>query len=372
MGSPHSFFHAVSCSGLRPRIANTMATAPKEVAIDMDTEKPKSAVAEAPISWGQIALVVLVLQNASQLLLMNYSRSDTSEPLYLMSTAVVCVEIVKLFSSFGLLWAEQGYDYAAARKELLEKLSNPMDTLKVGVPAIIYVVQNNLLFVATSNLDAATTQLTYQLKLLTTALLSVLMLGKVLSSIQWAALFVLTLGVTCVQLGIMEPSSDDGDHAPSGSQFVGLSAVIAACVLSGFAAVYFEKILKGSNVSIWIRNIQLGAIGSVVAAGGAFWKDGGSIAARGFFSGYNSIVWLLILDFALGGLVVAVVVRHADNVVKGFATSFSVIVCAIFSIMFLGLSPTLLFSLGSVLVLVATFMYSEVKPSALLPKFIVQ
>lgn len=43
-------------------------------------------------------------------------------------------------------------------------------------------------------------------------------------------------------------------------QLIGLSAVIAACITSGFSGVYFEKILKGSKTSLWIRNIQLGVL----------------------------------------------------------------------------------------------------------------
>lgn len=42
------------------------------------------------------------------------------------------------------------------------------------------------------------------------------------------------------------------------SQFVGLIAVLMACVSSGFAGVYFEKILKETSQSLWLRNIQLG------------------------------------------------------------------------------------------------------------------
>lgn len=38
----------------------------------------------------------------------------------------------------------------------------------------------------------------------------------------------------------------------------GFSAVLVASLLSGFAGIYFEKILKGSApVSVWMRNVQM-------------------------------------------------------------------------------------------------------------------
>ena len=41
------------------------------------------------------------------------------------------------------------------------------------------------------------------------------------------------------------------------SSMVGLVAILLACISSGFSGVYIEKILKSSETSMWIRNIQL-------------------------------------------------------------------------------------------------------------------
>ena len=47
------------------------------------------------------------------------------------------------------------------RRTLYETIwVNKMDTLKVGIPSLIYLVQNNLLYVAAGNLDVATYQIT--------------------------------------------------------------------------------------------------------------------------------------------------------------------------------------------------------------------
>ena len=75
--------------------------------------------------------------------------------------------------------------------------------------------------------------------------------------------------------------------------------------------------------------------------------------------------WMFHLTFfftfqAFGGLVVAMTVKYADNILKGFATSISIIVSSVFSYLVLNdLSPGGYFIIGTCLVILATFMYGS-------------
>ena len=46
----------------------------------------------------------------------------------------------------------------------------------------------------------------------------------------------------------------------------GLLCVVVACVLSGFSGIYFEKILKTSDLSLWMKNIQLAVLSVPISA----------------------------------------------------------------------------------------------------------
>lgn len=240
------------------------------------------------------------------------------------------------------------------------------ELLRVSVPALLYVVQNNLQYVAISNLDAATFQVSYQLKILTTAVFSVLMLRKSILPVQWAAILALMAGVALVQLDDVQPSSPsananaDADHGAQ-SMTTGLLAVVSACVCSGFAGVYFEKILKGagSKATLWERNVQMCFVSIFLAGGGLLYNDMEFLQTRGFFYGYRAVVWAAIFTSAFGGLLTAVVVKYADNILKAFATSIAIVLSVIMSIFVFDKMPTGQFVVGAVLVNGAVYVYGR-------------
>jgi len=219
------------------------------------------------------------------------------------------------------------------------------------------VVQNNLLYLALSNLDAATYQVCYQLKIITTALFSATMLQRKFSKTKWLALVILTIGVAIVQTS--GNSADDVEKDSDQNRALGLFAILCAACTSGFSGVYFEKILKGSSTSLWMRNIQMGLPSMIISFITVFAQDGRTIAAKGFFVGYSPVVWTVVVIQAVGGLIVAVVVKYADNVLKTFASSFGIVISCIVSAIFFDFHPNFAFLCGASLVVLSTVLYSK-------------
>ena len=307
-----------------------------------------------------MSLLTLTFQNAILGLSMRYSRTRSGD-MFFAATAVLMAEVVKLMTCLYLVYRAptEGQNNFKKITALLYQtiIQNKLDTLKVCVPSFIYLIQNNLLYVAAEHLDVATYQITYQLKILTTAMFAVLMLKKTLIKTQWFSLLLLILGVILVQLSDSKEvkNSDEGREQ---NRLLGFGAAITACVLSGLAGIYFEKILKSTNdVSVWMRNIQLSLLAIPLGIFVAFVKHSDGIADKGFFFGYDLFVIYLVMLNAMGGLLVAVVVKYADNILKGFATSLAIIITCITSVFLFGFTISLQFSMGAVLVIGSIFLY---------------
>jgi UDP-sugar transporter A1/2/3 len=321
---------------------------------------------DAPSLWGiplkYMSLVTLTVQNSSLNLLMAYSRQmpiEKDQPRYLASTAVLLNELIKLVVCTSMALYTQGFSNTK------EETFSP-DSWKLAIPAFLYTLQNTLQYLAVSNLDAATFQVTYQLKIITTAIFSVTLLRRSLTGYQWFSLFLLTVGIALVQLPaetFTGSSSASSSAAAVGmNSVVGFGAVLVACVLSGLAGVYFEKVLKGSKGSVWTRNIQLSFFSLFPAFFlGVLVKDGSQIQKDGFFQGYNGVVWSTIFCQALGGVIVALCVKFADNIAKNFATSISILISFVASIYLFEFIATVNFIVGAMVVIFATYLYS--KPS---------
>lgn len=306
-------------------------------------------------TWLQFSsLIALTLQSASLKLMTREAR--TQPELFISSTAVLMAEVGKSLVCFGLLFLEEPSVYVFCTK-VSHVWKNPVDSLKIALLAVTYYIQNILFYVALTHLDAVVAQITYQFRVLTTAFCCCIILSKKVTIVQWLSLIVLLCGILLSVSQTYQSESSNGNA--SGNIFLGLSAVLTGCAISSTGSVYFEKVLKDTmDVSLWVRNLQLSLTTIPISFIQTMLTDGDLIERQGFFYGYSPLVWSCVALQVCGGLIVALVIRYADNILKTFATSFAIILVCICSVVILKLPLDPDMILGVILVITALLLYA--------------
>lgn len=116
---------------------------------------------------------------------------------------------------------------------------------------------------------------------------------------------------------------------------LGIIAVSIEVTLSGFASIFFEKVIKADalHLSIWERNFQL-ALGSVpVYIVFMVWENGGEAGLGG---GWSLVAVTVALLGAAGGLLVALSIKYGDAILKTLATTGAIILSSVLDHVFLG------------------------------------
>lgn len=319
-------------------------------------------------------LALMVIQNSSVVLIGRYSRDSVGvDELYVVNHLIIVTELLKfIFSNILEYHVTSGKLFGSIKENIIDV---PLDALKIIIPSLLYLLQNSLLYVALSNLSAPMFQVTYQSKLLTTAVVSVIMLQRRYSVKQWICLTALGVGVAIVVLGASENKPEEtSELKPAQSLSTGLAAVTVACLSSALAGVYFEKVLKKPTsdasgaqkkapVSLWMRNIQM-AFFSVIIGLINQYRMSGENAEKPFLHGFNHWVWAVALLQAGGGLLVAAVIKYADNVLKGLATGVSVVTSTLLSTLLFKTTLTLQFGVGAGIILMSVFFFSNDIPGS--------
>jgi UDP-sugar transporter A1/2/3 len=331
-------------------------------------------------SFKMILLTMMVLQNSSTVLVGRYTRAGIpKEDQYQVNHLILIIELSKFVASCVLEFrTTDGKLWQSIQMHVLNK---PMDALKITIPALLYLFQNTLLYVALENLTAPMFQVTYQFKLVTTAIMSVFMLSRKYSVQQWVCLVMISCGVAMVVLGETKPKEGaDNSDAKYTNLGLGLIAVTFACMSSALAGVYFEKVLKKPATesdedgvktpppSLWMRNMQLAFYTVIIAAvQGMLHSEEGP--PKPYLHGFNSWTWALVILQAGGGLLVAAVIKYADNVLKGLATGVSVVLSSTLSMLLFGTPLSIQFLFGAVFILNAVWFFSNHLPQQLAKMF---
>jgi len=310
-----------------------------------------------------VCLCALVAQNTGLVIVTRYSKAVLKEE-YLASSVVLMMELTKLIFATTCIHLKSEDSFLNKKdwstpKKVFWLIKN---SLVMSVPALCYFLQNILAYTALENLSSSVYGVLQQAKILTAAIFSVILLRKKISLTKWRALILLFLGATLVEHHTFQ---EHGDNA-SGNPVTGTMAMLTMISMSGFAGVYYEKMLKGVNqspqdkLSVWDRNVQL-ATWSIGFAMFGLSKDRAQIADEGLFSGWSIVTIFQCFLMTSGGLLVAVIIKYCDVIIKGMATTIALITISLMSWFFLGDSLDLIFTIGMSVTIIAVLNYNERK-----------
>jgi len=162
----------------------------------------------------------------------------------------------------------------------------------------------------------------------------------------------------------------------------GVIAALLATICSGTAGVYFERVLKTGKVNIWVRNVHLALVSVVVGIGGHMWerishdpaefltsparlyelmqKETDFVASA--IPGLEQEVFIVLLMHCYGGLLVSLVIKYTDTIVKALAAAISIVLASSVSVLlFDDFAITPGFLVGAVLVTITAYTYSVCK-----------
>ncbi|KAL3118542.1 hypothetical protein niasHT_000307 [Heterodera trifolii] len=308
--------------------------------------------------YKRVGIIGVIISQTTMPLMVRASRDR--DVAFIITVNVFCMDLIKLLFCSLLLTVKEWNFWKFLETVKTTVFGDPIETAKVCFPSVIYLIQNNLYYVALSNLESTTFLVIYQLKILTTALLLRFFLKKMLSPAQWLALLLLVVGVSIVQSQYDPPPSS---HLKSvQNPLLGFVAVVAMCFTSSFAGVYLELVLKQSKVDVWMQNIRMALFGLFIGLALVLAKDRERIQKEGAFVGYDPLVWLMTVNNSLGGLLIAMVIKYADNIMKAYAQATAILGAAFGSWLLFNFVPNRLFAFGTALVTLSVYLFNRFPP----------
>ena len=92
----------------------------------------------------------------------------------------------------------------------------------------------------------------------------------------------------------------------------------------------------------------------------------GKISEKELFFGYDLFLWYLVVlnaTASTGRLLVAVVIKYADNILKGFACSLAIIITCFVSVLLFGFQLSIQFIVGAAFVITYVYFYVKLPTS---------
>lgn len=175
----------------------------------------------------------------------------------------------------------------------------------------------------------------WQLRIISTAFFSTVLLKKRFSRPQYISMALLICSIVLIQVGSRNKFTSPAKAIEAASAvtaradtMIGSLAMLCACVLSGLAGVLLERIYTDGITNLWVANVHLSvfslppAIVAVLAGLVQDQRQSGSTHLDAF--GHSGWPWVAVALHSLGGVLTALVTKHAGNIAKNFSGAIAI------------------------------------------------
>lgn len=311
---------------------------------------------------------IATLLMATQPLLTEASLNEDGGYDFIMISVTLTSEFLKLLISTL-------FYFTLSNSERSHGVIRNKDVFEFAVPAMVYFVNNNLVFYILARITSTQFQILSCLKTVFTAMLFRLFLKKRLSTTKWMAIITLACGAAVSQIHykIQEIESGSGssgsgsgeNSAFNGSEIpIGVIATVISCMLSSFAGVYNEVLLKRDaqvhsihlqNIFLYLWGVSFNCLGM-----GIMFHD--KLLSMSYFQGYTITAWVLVFNNAFSGLAISAVLKFANNIVRIFAHAGAMTLTSVFGSAIFGHQVTPELVISMVIVSASTISYSADGP----------
>lgn len=267
---------------------------------------------------------------AAQISTQAWLMRQLSPPNALLSAVTFLSEVIKMFVCLIL------YAWNYQSQKSTSCLSVSIAVRFAAIPAAIYSIQNLAASYSQKHLSVVVYNLLNQSKVLSSALMGYIILGRRQSSLQLYALLLVFFGAVLAVMGSSQNDLID-------SSVTGIICALVASGLSGLsgsladAAIqdqYGDAIIFSAHISFFVlMTMTIGFFTDFLVRGDdsdvyAIYTRGGFLSAAGI-NGSSSLGPLIpILSSSIGGILVGQVTKMVGSVRKGLAVSAGVVLSA--------------------------------------------
>ena len=239
------------------------------------------------------------------------------------------------------------------------------DFFQYAVPGFVFFAQNNLSFLALQHMNSSAFQLLMNTRIVSVAILAVVMLGKRMHALEWTSIVLLMVGAMQYQL------SGCGDDGYKIDVFgMSVMAVIVLCAAGG--NVYTQKVMQRKmDQPLMVQNAMLYVWG--VIFNGANWLLSAvpSSESHGpppsLFGAIGGVQVFSMAFYAIYGLSISIILKRFGAITRTFINTAAICFTALIDVLFFGatITPLELTTFG--VIMLAVYLHTVLGKNYVVP-----